>query len=255
MAGRLDDRVVLVTGGLSGIGAAACQKLAGEGARVIAADIAASETVLADAPVAPFQLDIADRESIGFAVDATIARYRRLDGVLNCAGIGREEAFLDTPIEAFDRIIAVNLRGTFLIGQAVARAMAVRGGGSIVNVASVSGMTGNSGRSAYGASKAAVINLSRVMAVELAEFHIRVNVISPGPVETPLVTGMHSRQTRAEWERRTPMKRYGSPAEIAGAAVYLLSDESSYVTGEVLAVDGGFLAQGLGAPPAKPDVL
>ena len=250
MAGRLDNRVVLVTGGLSGIGAAVCEKLAAEGARVIAGDLSTDATELSDAAVAPLKLDVSDPASVQRTIETIVAKYGRLDGLVNSAGIAREQPFLDTPVEAFDKIIAVNLRGSFLIGQAAARAMQANGGGSIVNIASVSGMLGNSGRSAYGASKGGVITLSKVMAVDLAQFGIRVNVIAPGPVETPLVAQVHSAETRAEWGRRGPMKRYGSSEEMAGAAVFLLSDEASYVTGHVLTVDGGFVAQGLAAPIA-----
>ncbi len=250
MAGRLDNRVVLVTGGLSGIGAAVCQKLAAEGAKVIAGDLSAQAVELGDDAVTPLRLDVADAGSVQTAVDAIVARHGRLDGLVNSAGIAREQPFLETPVEAFDAIIAVNLRGSFLIGQAAARAMQATGGGSIVNIASVSGLLGNAGRSAYGASKGGVVTLSKVMAVDLAQFGIRVNVIAPGPVETPLVAQVHSAETRAEWGRRVPMKRYGSPEEMAGAAVFLLSDEATYVTGHVLTVDGGFVAQGLAAPLA-----
>lgn len=249
MAERLQDRIVLVTGGLSGIGAAIRTRLLAEGAHVIAADLSAPEGELTDGPGAAIRMDVSDAQSAASAVQAVVARYGRLDGLVNSAGIAREQPFLDTPVDAFDRIIAVNLRGAFLIGQAAARAMRATGGGSIVNIASVSGILGNSGRSAYGASKGGVITLSKVMAVDLAQFGIRVNVIAPGPVETPLVAQVHSQETRAEWGRRVPMKRYGAPDEMAGAAAYLLSDDASYVTGHVLTVDGGFVAQGLAAPP------
>ena len=123
MAGRLDNRVVLVTGGLSGIGAAVCQKLAAEGAKVIAGDLSAQAVELGDDAVTPLRLDVADAGSVQTAVDAIVARHGRLDGLVNSAGIAREQPFLETPVEAFDAIIAVNLRGSFLIGQAAARAM------------------------------------------------------------------------------------------------------------------------------------
>jgi NAD(P)-dependent dehydrogenase (short-subunit alcohol dehydrogenase family) len=167
--------------------------------------------------------------------------------VVNSAGIGKDMPFLDTPLAVFDRIIAVNLRGSFIIGQAAAHAMRSAGGGVIVNIASVSGMTGNVGRSAYGASKGGVVLLSRVMAVDLAQYNIRVNVLAPGPVDTPLVAQMHSEQIRERWIEQTPMRRYAAPDEMAGAVVFLCSDDAGYITGHVLAADGGFLASGLTA--------
>ncbi|RYG20825.1 MAG: 3-oxoacyl-ACP reductase FabG [Caulobacteraceae bacterium] len=250
MTRRLEDHVVLVTGGLSGIGAAICSKLVSEGAKVIAGDLSTTATTLSDAAISPLHLDVSDQTSVDSAIKTIVDHHGRLDGLVNSAGVAREQPFLDTPVEAFDAIIAVNLRGSFLVGQAAARAMKAGGGGAIINIASVSGVLGNAGRSAYGASKGGVITLSKVMAVDLAQFGIRVNVIAPGPVETPLVAQVHSADTREEWGRRVPLKRYGSPDEMAGAAVFLLSDEASYVTGHVLTVDGGFLAQGLAAPPA-----
>jgi NAD(P)-dependent dehydrogenase (short-subunit alcohol dehydrogenase family) len=137
----------------------------------------------------------------------------------------------------------VNLRGTFLVGQACARAMVP--GAVIVNIASVSGMRGSTGRSAYGASKGGIINLSQVMALELAPLGVRVNVISPGPVDTPLVARMHDAEIRQIYTRAIPLARYGTPEEIAGAAVFLCGADSTYVTGHVLVVDGGFMSAGI----------
>ena len=171
---------------------------------------------------------------------------------MNSAGIGKDVPFLDTTLELFDQVIAVNLRGTFIVGQAAARAMRTTGGGAIVNIASVSGMTGNVGRSAYGASKGGVVLLSQVMAVDLAAYGIRVNVLAPGPVDTPLVARMHSAAIRARWIDRTPMHRYARPEEMAGAAVFLCSNESIFVTVHVLAADGGLLASGLTVPMDLP---
>jgi NAD(P)-dependent dehydrogenase (short-subunit alcohol dehydrogenase family) len=250
MTQRLGGKIAIVTGGLSGIGAAVAAKMVEEGATVIAADLAAEATTLGGESCSPLRVDVADPDSVGVLVDQVMRRHGRLDCLVNSAGIGADTPFLETTLESFDRIMAINLRGTFIVGQAAARAMRAGGGGSIVNIASVSGMVGNLGRSAYGASKGGVVTLSRVMAVDLAAMGIRVNVIAPGPVETPLVARVHTPRIRGEWVSRVPMHRYGRPEEMAGAAVFLCSDEASYVTGHVLAVDGGFLGAGLPMPEA-----
>ena len=245
MAEALAGKIALVTGGLSGIGAAVAALFAASGARVIAADITAAAGPIGEDAVAAARLDVADAGSCTALVDAIKARFGRLDILVNSAGIGADLSFLDTPVEVFDRVYAVNLRGTFLIGQAAARLMCEGAGGSIVNLSSVSGMRGNLGRAAYGASKAGVVVLSQVMAVELASRGIRVNVISPGPIETPLVAVVHDQAIRDAWGRFVPMGRYGQPSEIAAAALFLASDAASYITGQVLAVDGGFIGGGL----------
>jgi NAD(P)-dependent dehydrogenase (short-subunit alcohol dehydrogenase family) len=161
MSLRLDKKVIIVTGGRSGIGAAIARRMADEGATVVVADRSAPETVIGPGPLAALHADVADPASVQAMVDAVVARHGRLDGLVNSAGIGSYTPFLETSLETFDRVLSVNLRGTFLAGQAAARAMKETGGGSIVNIASVSGVTGNAGRSAYGASKWGVVGLSR----------------------------------------------------------------------------------------------
>jgi NAD(P)-dependent dehydrogenase (short-subunit alcohol dehydrogenase family) len=248
-AARLDGKIAVVTGGLSGIGDAVARRMVAEGATVIAADLATDATHLGEGRLAPFRADVADPADIDALVQAVLARHGRIDCLVNSAGIGQDIPFLDTPLATFDRIMAVNLRGTFIVGQAVARAMRETGGGAIVNVASVAGMAGLVGRSAYGGSKGGVVVLSKVMAVDLAAYGIRVNVLAPGPVETPLVARMHNAAIRKRYADAIPLRRYGQPEEMAGAVVFLCSDDASYVTGHVLAVDGGFLGAGLTVAP------
>jgi NAD(P)-dependent dehydrogenase (short-subunit alcohol dehydrogenase family) len=243
MSGRLAGRVALVTGGLSGIGAACAKRLAREGACVIAADIAAAAADLGARPIAPAHLDVSNPDSVAALIEAIGATHGRLDIVVNSAGVAANLPFLDTPVDTFDRIMGVNLRGTFLVGQAAVGLMA--DGGAIVNIASISALRANAGRAAYGASKAGVVLLTQVMAVELAARRIRVNAVAPGPVETPMIATMAADAARAAWYRLVPQRRFAAPEEVAASVTFLCSVDATYVTGHVLQVDGGFCAAGL----------
>lgn len=240
MKRRLDNKIVLVTGGASGIGAACAERLAAEGATVVIGDLEVEGL-----DPSALRMDVADPAAVASAIGVVVKRHGRLDCLVHSAGVARTMPFLDTPLSEFDRIMGINLRGTFIICQAAARVMLESGSGSIVNIGSVSGMLGNGRRSAYGTSKAAMIHLSKVIAVELAKSGIRVNVVSPGPIDTPLVNAFYSDAIREEWCDRVPMGRFGAPAEIASVAAFLCSDDASYITGHVLAVDGGFAIAGL----------
>ena len=243
---RMAGKVCVVTGGLSGIGAAIAHAFVEEGAKsVVCADITAPATTLSDGVLSSIKIDIAKEADVAAMVQAVMEKWGRVDCLVHCAAIANVTPFLDTSLASFDRVMEVNLRGTFLVGQHTARAMARGGGGIILNIASVSGMLANTGRAAYGSSKGGVILLSQVMALELAPLGIRVNVLSPGPIETPLARKSHSDETVESWKRRVPMHRYGVATEVATAAVFLCCDDARALTGHTLAVDGGFVSAGL----------
>jgi NAD(P)-dependent dehydrogenase (short-subunit alcohol dehydrogenase family) len=244
-------RTVIITGAASGIGFACAEHQLSLGWRValIDRDVAALEKariVLArPQETLSFCVDVTDEAGINAAI-ADAGKLAPIRGLVNSAAIGADQSFEATSVERFRKILDVNVVGSFIVARAAIGAMREAGGGAIVNLASVSGLRGNIGRTAYGASKGAVITMTQVMAVELASANIRVNAIAPGPIETAMVRAMHTPEARQNWVRRVPQRRYGEPQEIARAASFLLDDaQSSYVTGQVLAVDGGFLAGGL----------
>lgn len=240
------QRVTLVTGGMSGIGAAVAARMSRDGDLVVAADITATSSELGEgAGIHACRVDVSRPDSVASLVDHIMASYGRLDRLVHCAGIGRIAPFLDTSAETFDLVMKTNLYGSFHVGQACAKAMVSCGGGAIVNIASVSGLRGNAGRAAYGPSKAGVMALTEVMAVELAGHGVRVNAIAPGPIESPLAQSQHGSPVRENWLRAVPMHRYGHPEDVANAAAFLCSEEARFVTGSVFIVDGGFMAAGI----------
>src|SRR6478672_3773333 len=249
---RFQNEVAIVTGAGRGIGEAIAAAIAAEGASVVVADIdGASARRVADEIVAgggraiPIQADVTEPAQVDSLIAGTLAHWGRLDVLVNNAGIGSNKPFLETTLEEWELQLRVNLTGTFLCGQAAAKAMLKNQGGRIVNVASISGQRGGQGRAAYGASKAGVILLTKVMAVELAPLGVRVNAVSPGPVDTDQSRGTHTPSTRRAYYDRIPVRRYGEREEIAAAVLFLAARESSFVTGHVLNVDGGFNAAGL----------
>ncbi len=250
--GRFQGKVSIVTGSGQGIGREIALAMGREGASVVVADWneikareVASEIGAAGGAALPVKVDISDAGQVEAMVRQTLAAFGRIDVLVNNAGIGHVKPFLSITLEEWNRVLTINLTGQFLCAQAVARVMLQQGGGRIVNVASISGERGGTGRAAYGAAKAGVILLTKVMAVELAAKGIGVNAISPGPTETEQVRQCHDDATRAAYHSVLPIKRYAAPSEIANTALFLASQESSFVNGHILNVDGGFGAAGL----------
>jgi NAD(P)-dependent dehydrogenase (short-subunit alcohol dehydrogenase family) len=245
-------RVAVITGAASGIGLATAERLLENGWKVAMLDRdetalkAAREKHAKSKSAYLATLDVTDEKAVERAVAHILEKFGAVTGVVNSAGIAADKHVLDTPVDLFRKILDVNVVGTFLVGRAAARVMMDKGGGAIVNIASISGLRGSKGRSAYGASKGAVVTLTQVMANDLAPFGIRVNAVAPGPVETPLVQAVHTAEDRTLYRRYIPMKRYGRPDELASVIHFLLDDaQSGYVTGEIIAVDGGYRGAGL----------
>ncbi len=254
-------KVAVITGAARGIGRATAEKFLGQGWHVALLDIdgetlAETGAAIASAnsalgEVMAVTCDVAAPEQVQRAVDQTVARFAGINALVNNAGTAVFKPLLQTNFAEWQRVLDVNLSGPFLCSQACAPVMIAGGGGSIVNITSISGLRASTLRVAYGTSKAGLMHLTKQQAAELGEVGIRVNGVSPGPVDTAMAKAVHSQAIRADYHAAIPLNRYGLEQEIAEAIWFLCSDRASYITGQILAVDGGFDAVGIGLPSLR----
>ena len=250
-------KVAVITGAARGIGRATAERFLKEGWAVALLDIDATglrATGLELEPrehVLPVVCDVSKPAEVAAAIAQVNERFGRLDALVNNAGIAIFKPILETSFEEWSQVLAVNLNGVFLCSQAAAPLMKKHGRGSIVNIASISGLRASTLRVAYGTSKAAVIHLTKQQATELGNVGIRVNCIAPGPVETAMAQLVHSADIRTSYHDAIPLNRYATVQEIADAVFFLCSEAATYINGQTLAVDGGFDATGVGLPSLR----
>jgi meso-butanediol dehydrogenase / (S,S)-butanediol dehydrogenase / diacetyl reductase len=256
VSGRLEHRVALVTGGASGIGAACVKRFAAEGAIVIGLDInAVPESEWAERGATRFVVvDVRNEDSIRAAVSSVLQEQERLDVVVNAAGVEGIGTVIDIDREEWERVIDVNLTGTFLVCKHVLPVMVAAGGGSVVNLSSVEGLEAIQSQPAYSASKGGVVLLTRNLAIDFGAAAVRVNCLCPGLIRTPMTEMLFDpaiAEIRDRFIAQHMLGRAGLPDEIASAALFLASDDASFVTGHALVVDGGFTAGRRLVPPGE----
>ncbi|HET6827457.1 MAG TPA: SDR family oxidoreductase, partial [Ramlibacter sp.] len=239
----LGGRVCIVTGGSQGIGEACARRFSREGAKVVIADIddVRGQALAAELKALYVHCDVGDKTQVDGLMDQAVRSHGRIDVLVSNAGIFKAADFLDVTEADFDAVLRVNLKGAFLCGQAAARHMVQSGGGSIVNMSSVNGFLAIPNIASYNVSKGGINQLTRVMALALADKNVRVNAVAPGTIATELAAKavLTSEEAQRKIMSRTPMKRLGEPMEIADAVAYLASEAASYITGEILVIDGG----------------
>lgn len=251
-------KTALITGAARGIGLETARRFLAEGWQVAVLDIdgaeqaRAAEALGAPERVLALSCDVAVDQQVAQAFTELRDRFGRLDALVNNAGTAVFKPLADTSAQEWRRVLDVNLTGPFLCTQAALPLMAE--GGGVVNIASISGQRASTLRVAYGTSKAALMHLTKQMAVELGERRIRVNCVAPGPVETAMAKAVHSDAIRRDYHDHIPLARYGLEREIAEAVLFLCSDKAGYVTGQTLSVDGGFEAAGIGLPTLRGDL-
>ena len=241
---NLSGKVALVTGASRGIGAAVAKTLAAQGAIVVAAargsnaEDTASTITLSGGKADAVSLDVTDSANVEFVVSAAIARHGRIDILVNNAGIAKDQLLMRMKREDWDAVIATNLTAAFTCSQAVLRPMMKQRGGRIINISSVVGQMGNAGQVNYAASKAGLIGMAKALAREVASRGITVNVVAPGLIETDMTKAL-SAGTSDTWTSQIPLGRLGAPQDVAWTVCFLASDEAAYITGQVVAVNGG----------------
>jgi len=241
----LTGKVAVVTGAGRGIGRAIAVALAARGALVVPTDVVSPESAQADAPapgpgrVADVVLmNVTDAAAADAAFGRVLADHGRIDILVNNAGIARDQLLMRMKREDWDRVLEVNLTGAFVCTQAVLRPMMKQRAGRIIGISSVVGQMGNAGQANYAASKAGLIGFSKSLAREVAARNITVNVVAPGLIDTDMTRALPA-EVQAEWQSKVPLARFGTPGDVAAAVCFLASDEASYITGQVLAVNGG----------------
>ena len=250
-------RVVVVTGAARGIGLAIAQWFISQNYKVALLDFdkatldSAAATIARPDDVLALHCDVSDPAQVNAAAAEVMARFGRVDALVNNAGVVVFKPVLETSFEEWRTVMATNLDGAFICTQTFAEFMVKAGSGSIVNIASISGLRASTLRIAYGTSKAALIHMTKQYAVELGNAGVRVNAIAPGPVETEMAKKVHSPAIRADYYDAIPQGRYGTPEEMANAVGFLCSDNASFINGQVIAVDGGFDAAGVGLPTLR----
>lgn len=244
---RVKDKVVIITGGGSGIGKETGILFAKEGAKVVVGDVnekAGAETVEliknAGGDAIFTKLDVSNREQTRQAIKDTIAEYGRIDVLINNAGIIQDALVVKMTEEQWDKVININLKGPFNCIQAVVEQMIAQGGGVILNISSIVALYGNVGQTNYAATKAGLVGMTKTLAKELGKKGIRVNAIAPGFIYTPM-TATVPEKILEMMKEKTPLKRLGTPADVANALLFLASDDASFINGAVISVDGGLL--------------
>jgi NAD(P)-dependent dehydrogenase (short-subunit alcohol dehydrogenase family) len=257
IASAVSPKVALVTGAARGIGLATAKRFLADGWRVALLDIDGDTLRSAVASLADgghtvaLECDVSDAKAVAASIDKVAKKFGKLDALINNAGVAVFASVMETSDEDWNRILAVNLSGPFLCTKAAVPLMREHGGGAIVNITSISAVRASTLRSAYGTSKAGLAHLTKQLAVELASLGIRVNAVAPGPVDTAMAKAVHTAAIRADYHDAIPLNRYGLEEELAEAIFFLSSERSSYITGQVLAVDGGFDAAGIGLPTLR----